>query len=131
MDISPEVRAAFADELEDPKSPLCDCDPENNKPTSPLDRRRMAHHCDCAAVVASTVIRKGQTVTLHDRDCGLTIYDQEPPPGVSVRDHQGRLWLHAPGNEGAPWIRVGAEHGVEHGPATWAVVAVGRVRVVD
>lgn len=68
------TREQFADELE-AGSQLCDCNPDNPA-TSPMDRSvRMAHHCGCAAVAASAMIRRGESVTLHGAECGCLVLD--------------------------------------------------------
>lgn len=63
------TREQFADELEDPYSELCDCARRYSTPIGP-DGSVMAHHCECIAVVASQVVRKGRSLTLHERVCG-------------------------------------------------------------
>jgi hypothetical protein len=64
------VRAEVADELEAAGSLLCDCDGAGPA-TCPDDRsKRLAHHCDCAAVYASRTIRRGLTHTRHALECG-------------------------------------------------------------
>ena len=63
------IRAEVADELEAPGSALCDCDAADNPPISPATKEPMAHHCECRAVLASEVIRRGTTRTLHSRAC--------------------------------------------------------------
>lgn len=64
------MRAEVADEIEAAGSPLCDCDTHENPPTSWQDRSvRLAHHCECPAVLASATIRRGQSMTLHEREC--------------------------------------------------------------
>lgn len=63
------IRADVADELEAPRSPLCDCDAVDNPPTSPETKEPMAHHCECRAVLASEVLRRGMTRTRHARAC--------------------------------------------------------------
>jgi hypothetical protein len=60
---------AVADVLEAPDSDLCDCAPLIRQPTSPRTGARMAHLCDCTAVVASRTVRGG-AATLHERECG-------------------------------------------------------------
>jgi hypothetical protein len=62
-------REEFADDLEAADSPLCDCSRETSTPISPTDGAEMAHHCDCAAVTASRVLRLGETRTRHARAC--------------------------------------------------------------
>lgn len=65
-----DCRSQMADELEAAGSPLCDCEAYDSPPTSPNDRsRHLAHHCDCAAVTASRIIRRGATPTRHDQEC--------------------------------------------------------------
>lgn len=77
------TREQFAAELEGAGSLLCDCNPENPA-TSPMDRSvRMAHHCDCPAVAASAMIRRGESVTLHGAECGCLGADN------SVREDLG------------------------------------------
>lgn len=64
------LRSEVAAELERPGSLLCDCDAHENPPTSWRDRSiRLAHHCECPAVMASATIRRGLTMTLHEREC--------------------------------------------------------------
>lgn len=64
------LRAEVADEMEVPGSLLCDCDPDSSPPTRWKDRsKRMAHHCECAAVLVSAQLRRGLTPTLHEREC--------------------------------------------------------------
>lgn len=71
------VRAAVADELEAPGSELCDCDPAGNPPRSPRTGARMAHHCECRAVLTSVAVRRGVTPTRHRLACGG--HDWEEP----------------------------------------------------
>lgn len=63
------TREQFADELEAPGSALCNCDRWDSTPTNPTTGAVMAHHCDCRAVTASKVIRRGESRTLHAREC--------------------------------------------------------------
>lgn len=65
-----DPRTAFCDELEAPGTPLCDCEPrsQENPATSPRTGEPMDHHCECRAVLASQVLRKGRK-TLHGNAC--------------------------------------------------------------
>ena len=63
------TREYFADELEALDSPLCDCLREESPPTNWVTQAVLVHHCDCRAVEASRVIRKGESRTLHEREC--------------------------------------------------------------
>lgn len=69
------TREEFADELEAHGSVLCDCDMRANPPTNPHTGQRMEHHCDCAAVKASAVVRRGESVTRHGQECGCLVED--------------------------------------------------------
>lgn len=70
------TREQFADELEAPGSLLCDCDSASDPATRPTNRsQRMDHHCDCAAVRASAMIRRGESITRHGRECGCLVID--------------------------------------------------------
>jgi hypothetical protein len=70
----PHIARALAeqisDEMEAADSVLCDCDAAQNPPVSPKTKERMAHHCECRAVVASRVLRRGASSTLHGAQCG-------------------------------------------------------------
>lgn len=65
-----DPRTAFCDELEAPGTPLCDCEPglKGHAPVSPRDGESIDHHCECRAVLASKVLRKGEK-TQHGRRC--------------------------------------------------------------
>jgi hypothetical protein len=70
------TREQFADELEVRSSLLCDCeDPAGSPPTNPQTGARMDHHCDCTAVRASAMIRRGESVTHHGQECGCLVED--------------------------------------------------------
>jgi hypothetical protein len=85
------TREQFAAELEAAGSLLCDCDGFDVPPTTPANRDvRMAHHCDCAAVTASAMIRRGESVTLHGTECGCLVVDN------SVREDVGLPRLPSP-----------------------------------
>lgn len=72
------TRAEVADDLERPGSLLCDCNEKTNPPTSWRDRSiRLAHHCECRAVMASATIRRGLTMTLHERECSDHGYQEQ------------------------------------------------------
>lgn len=72
------TREQFADEIEVRRSLLCDCeDPADSPPAKPSDcSQRMDHHCDCAAVRASAMIRRGESITRHGRECGCLVEDK-------------------------------------------------------
>lgn len=65
------TRARFADELEVVGSPLCDCRPDvpGREPSNFITKILLSHHCNCAAVLASRVVRRGEEPTLHERAC--------------------------------------------------------------
>lgn len=71
VDVSSE-RVALAAELERPRSPLCDRDcadlPDREAPDG-RDGQRIAHHCDCAAVVAAATVLRSMSATEHGRAC--------------------------------------------------------------
>jgi hypothetical protein len=84
------TREQFADELEAPESLLCECDPDSPA-TRPSNRSvRMAHHCDCPAVAASAMIRRGESLTLHGTECGCLVLDN------SMREDLGLPRLPSP-----------------------------------
>ncbi|MEU5880397.1 hypothetical protein [Spirillospora sp. NPDC047279] len=89
-------RAALADELEMRGSPLCDCAGLGPPPVSPVTGGAMAHHCACAAVRASALVRRAATRTRHSVECGCGIAD----------DIAGRFWDEA-GLADRPSGRVG------------------------
>jgi hypothetical protein len=65
---------AVANAMEAPDSDLCDCAwladrAAASPPISPRTGAKMAHHCECTAVVASRTVRGG-AATLHERECG-------------------------------------------------------------
>jgi hypothetical protein len=67
---APLIRKQIADEIEAEDSPLCDCRiPDGSGPVSPRTGQPMPHHCDCAAVALSGVVRKDRTATRHHREC--------------------------------------------------------------
>ncbi len=69
VDVDRFTREQFADELEGSESELCDCNPNGNPPTNPWTKARLAHHCECAAVLASATIRRSESATRHAREC--------------------------------------------------------------
>lgn len=79
------TREQFADELEARGSLLCDCDGLDARPsTNPHTGVRMDHHCDCGAVEASAVIRRGESVTRHGRECGCLVIDNSAREGLGL-----------------------------------------------
>jgi hypothetical protein len=77
------TREEFADELEARGSLLCDCDnPEGSPPTR--HGRRLDHHCDCAAVQASAIVRRGESVTRHGRECGCLVADNSVSEALGI-----------------------------------------------
>lgn len=69
-----------ADVLESPGSRMCNCDPDDNPPISPTTGQRMAHHCECRAVLASEALRRGESRTLHAFACS----GSRPHPGEKL-----------------------------------------------
>ncbi|MFI0353038.1 hypothetical protein [Actinomadura sp. 9N407] len=68
-------RAMFADELEMRGSPLCDCGGAGQAVGSTTGVP-VAHHCGCAAVRASAIVRRAASVTRHARECGCSEADR-------------------------------------------------------
>lgn len=80
------TREEFADELEARGSLLCDCDDrDGSSPTNPRTGVRMDHHCDCAAVTASAVVRRGESVTRHGRECGCLVVDNSARESLGLK----------------------------------------------
>lgn len=69
-------RAMFADELEMRGSPLCDC-AGSGPHASPTTGAPVAHHCGCAAVRASAIVRRTESRTRHTRECGCSEADRD------------------------------------------------------
>lgn len=73
-----DIREQVADDIETPDSELCDCGREENPPIGRMIGRDehgqpvykpLAHHCECRAVLTSATVRRGKTMTLHEREC--------------------------------------------------------------
>lgn len=47
---------------------LCDCNPQDNPPTNPYTKQRIAHHCDCTTVVLTS--EPNEYGVRHDHGCG-------------------------------------------------------------
>ncbi|MFG3710819.1 hypothetical protein [Micromonospora sp. NPDC047730] len=55
--------------LERAGSPLCDCEPHVNPPTSPATGALLDHHCGCTAVAVAAALLGAYSRTEHAAQC--------------------------------------------------------------